>query len=506
MVDEIDFARVDSRIVLTNTPERDGLELPTREQMEAAIAAAAAANLEPWVDTVREEPLIAELPEPGSVLEERHDEDLDLTTWRLSNGVTVLVKPTDFNEDRFTLEAFSPGGTSLGSSPVEISEVLATSFVQSGGVGSFDATELRKRLTGKIAQANAWIGGFEEGFSGGGSPDDLETAMQLLWLSAMQPRRDEEAFTSLLDRFATMLENRSMNPDQVYSDSLTVILYGNHPDARPLDVDRLRTSDLDRSLDFYRDRFEDLDDLVVVIVGAVELETLRPLVEQYLATLPRRTARKRGGTTACASWRARCTGSSRPAWTKKARTTLVMHGDAEWTRKNRYALGALASALDIRLREVLREDLSGTYGVSVSGSTNAWPAPHWRLTVSFGCEPSRLDELVAQAIGVLEEVRDEGLDPSYLQKVREQDLRANEENVRTNRYWSSVISFRERHGIDQRGGTRDPGLHRGVLRRGPARGGPAAPPDRGTHPDRQGARGGILIPTPRSRRTSNPVR
>jgi len=113
-------------------------------------------------------------------------------------------------------------------------------------------------------------------------------------------------------------------------------------------------------------------------------------------------------------------------------------------------VSTLASALDIRLREVLREDLSGTYGVSVRGSTSPWPEPRWQLTISFGCEPARLDELVGQAVAVLEEVRDEGFDPEYLEKVREQDLRSHEESIRTNGYWSSVISFRARYGIDQR--------------------------------------------------------
>ena len=450
LVKQIDFSRVESRVMLTNTPEREGLALPTREGIEAAVVAAASADLEPWVDEVQDEPLVSGLPEPGEIIDEQYDGDLDLTTWTLSNGVTVLVKPTDFNEDRFSLEAFSPGGTSLGTEDGDVSEDFAATFVSAGGVGAFDRSALSKRLTGKIAQTNAWINLFEEGFSGGGSPDDLETVMQLLWLRATQPRRGEAAFTSLVDRFATMIENRAMNPDQVYSDSLKVILNDYHPRAMPLDVETLRTADLDRSLEFYRERFEDLDDLIVVIVGAVELDGLRPLVEQYIATLPATDREETWQDTGVRWIDGPLHRVIEAGVDEKARTTLMMYGDAEWTRLRRYQINALAAALDIRLREVLREDLSGTYGVSVGGSVQPRPEPYWSLAISFGCDPERLDELVAQTVAVLEEVRDQGLDASYMEKVREQDLRSLEENVRRNGYWSSVLSFRARYGLDQR--------------------------------------------------------
>jgi zinc protease len=450
VVDEVDFERTDSRLVMTNSPEREGLPLPTREEMEGALATAAAAAVQPWVDTTREEPLITALPEPGRIVDEQYDEDLELTTWTLSNGVTVLVKPTDFNEDTFQFSSFSPGGSSLGASPQEISESLAAFFVDAGGVGEFDAIELQKWLTGKIARSRATIGQFEEGFSGSGSPDDLETVLQLVYLQATAPRRDEAAFDGVIERFSTYFENRSLDPNQVYSDSLTVILFDNHPDAQPLTADELRSADLDRAFAFYEDRFEDLDDLVMVFVGALDIDALRPLAEQYLATLPATDREETWRDNGMRMIDGPLHRAVEVGMDEKASTTLIMHGEADWDRMSRYSMGALASALDIRLREVLREDLSGTYGVSVRGRVSAWPEPRWQLTISFGCEPARLDELVGQAVAVLEEVRDGGFDPDYLEKVREQDLRSNEENVRTNGYWASVLEFRAQYGIDQR--------------------------------------------------------
>jgi zinc protease len=450
IVDDIDFGRTDSRLVMTNTPELEGVPLPTQEEMDRALATAGAAVVEPWVDATREEPLIASMPEPGSIVDEAYDEDLDLTTWTLSNCVTVMVKPTDFNEDSFQFTSFSMGGSSLGSSPQDISESISAFIVDGGGLGDFDAIELQKWLTGKIARSRAMIGRFTEGFSGGGSPDDLETVLQLVYMQATSPRRDEAAFDSTIKRFATFFENRSLDPNQIYQDSLTVILYDNHPDAQPLTSEDLRSADLDRAMDFYRERFADLGDLVIVFVGMLDLDTLRPLAEQYLATLPASGGEETWRDNGMRMVDGPLHRSVEAGVDEKASTTLIMHGDLEWDRKNRFAVSTLASALDIRLREVLREDLSGTYGVSVRGSSSPWPESTWQLRISFGCEPARLDELVGQAIATLEEVRDGGFDPEYLQKVREQDLRSHEENIRTNRYWSSVISFRAQYGIDQR--------------------------------------------------------
>lgn len=450
VIAELDFGREDSRVVLVNAPQRAGLQLPSEPELEGAMAAAAVATVQPWVDTVSDSPLVADPPEPGEVVAESVDTDLGLTTWTLSNGIRVLIKPTDFNEDRFSFQAFSPGGTSLGSTGPAPAEDFAATIVASGGVGEFDAPALRKALTGKLAGAQAWIGTYEEGFSGGGSPDDLETALQLVWLYALHPRRDEAAFASLIDRFSTMIENRSLDPDQVYSDSMSVILYDHDPRAEPLTPEDLAAIKLDDSFRFYRDRFADLDDLVLVLVGDLDLATLRPLVEEYIATLP--------ATDRVETWR-----DNGMRWVDgplhrvietgvddKARTTLMLHGPAEWSRKNRFGMSALASGLEIRLREVLREDLGGTYGVSVSGSVDAWPEPEWSLTISFGCEPARLDELVDEATALLDKVHDEGLPPEVFQKVIEQVLRTNEESVRTNGYWTSVLAYRARHGIDQR--------------------------------------------------------
>lgn len=440
----------ENRVITVTAPQKEDAAPPTEEELRAVFAEIAAIEVDPYEDEVREEPLVAALPEPGRVVEEEMIDELELTIWTLSNGNRVLVRPTDFKADEFQFTAFSPGGRSLGTLELDRTLDLATMAVTSGGVGEFSSIELQKKLAGKRANAQPYISTFEEGLRGGGSPEDLETVLQLAHLHVTAPRKDAEAFGALRQRYMGFLANRSSNPNAVYGDTLSVTLSDYHPWSTPLSSEELEQVDLDRAMAFYRERFADVGDLTWVFVGNLDLERLRPLVEQYVATLPSAGREE--------TWRD--PGIETPPGPlhkvvhagvdEKARTTLVMHGPFEWTRENRHVFNSLGEALRIRLREVIREDLSGTYGVQVSTSTERVPDPQWSLSISFGADPQRLDELVAEVLRVLREVRESGMESSYVDKVKEQQRREYEEGLRENGYWMGNLAFRERHGIDQR--------------------------------------------------------
>ena len=449
LIDRRDVLVEANRVVLVSAPEKEGVAVPTEEELREVFAHVADLEVEPYVDDVSDAPLVADAPEPGEVVATEQVEELGLTIWTLSNGNRVLVKPTDFKEDQFQFSAFSPGGRSQGSLELDRTLDFASTAVTTGGVGEFSAVELGKKLAGKRADVGPFISTYEEGLRGSGSPEDLETALQLAHLYVTEPRKDADAFGALRQRYTAFLENRGSDPNQVYSDSLGVILSGHHPWSTPLQAEQLQDIDLDRAMAFYRERFADVGDLTWVFVGNVDPRTLRPMVERWIATLPS-TGREE-------SWRDPGIETPegplhrvvRAGIDEKARTTLVMHGDFEWNRANRHALSSLGQALRIRLREVIREDMSGTYGVSVSASSSRIPESEWQMRISFGADPERLDELVAEVEKVLREVRENGLDASYVEKVREQQKREHEEGIRQNGYWMSTLTFRERYGIDQ---------------------------------------------------------
>lgn len=453
-VDAVDlggaFQSTAGRVVTVSAGDKPGVHVPNEADLLAVFERVESTETEPYDDGDTDAPLVAALPTPGSITGEERIEELDLTIWTLSNGHRVLVKPTDFKEDEFTFEAFSPGGRSTLPVDDDPSTSVGLMLVSAGGVGAFSAVDLEKKLAGRIASAQPTVGGFEEGLRGGGSPDDLELALQLAHLRITAPRRDEDAAQAMVQRYAALLRNRGADPNSVYRDSLNVILSDRHPWATPLTAERMEAIDLDRALDFYRERAADTGDMTWVFVGALDVEAMKPVVATWIASLP--------------------SDGDPDAWTdvglrtiegplhreihagidEKAQTTLSWTGDLEWTRKNRTCVNALGEVLRIELREVLREDKGGTYGVRVSASTSRIPVPTWGLRVSFGCEPSRLDELVGDVVTVLEKVRADGVDEENFAKVKEQLLRELEENERDNGYWRSVIATRERWGADHR--------------------------------------------------------
>mgnify|MGYP001151306564 CR=1 FL=1 len=445
------FQQTANRVVNVSAPEADDISVPTEADLLALFDRIESTETEPYDDATSDDPLVANPPTPGSITKEETIDELGLTFWTLSNGHRVVVKPTDFKEDEFSFTAFSPGGRSTRPVNDDLSLTLGLSLVQNGGVADFSAIDLQKKLAGRIASASVSAGTYAENVRGSGSPEDLELALQLAHLRMTAPRRDEEATGALIQRYSAFFENARKDPNRVYSDSLRTILLDDHPFSKRITPERLHAIDLDTALDFYRERMADTGDMTWVFVGNLDLETLRPLVETWIASLPSDGDPDTWQDIGMDTIDGPVHETIHVGVDEKARTTLLMHGDLpEYTRKIRTGVDALAKVLSIELREVIREDKGGTYGVSVNGSTTNRPDEEWSMQVGFGTEPSRLDELVGDAIEVLRDVRDDGVKEETFTKVHEQLIRDHEQNVKENGYWMSVLITRERLGIDHR--------------------------------------------------------
>ena len=364
----------------------------------------------------------------------------------MSNGVRVLAKPTDFKSDQVLFTASSPGGTSLAADDDYLSAAWASSIVGASGAGELSAVEIQKQLAGKAVSVSPFIGETEEGFSGSASPRDLETLFQLITLYGTRPRRDETAFRSLMTRVETAIRNRGTSPEAVWSDTLGVVLAQSHPRRQPPSPERLAQVDLDEALAFYGDRFADFGDFTFTFVGAFQLEELRPLVERYLGSLPAIDRQE--------SWRD--VGVRPPPGVErrtvrmgsepKALTAFVFTGPFEYDRENRLLLAATADVLDIMLREVLREELGGTYGASVNASSSRIPNPRYGVQISYGAEPDRLDELTAETFSVIDSLSTYGASEENLAKVKETRRRSRETDLEDNGFWLSAISAYDRDG------------------------------------------------------------
>jgi zinc protease len=439
-----------NRVITADGPEKEEAGVPGEDELLAVFAAVEAAEIAAYEDATSDAPLIAHIPEPAEIVAAKEIEEIGVQRWTLANGVRVLLKPTDFKDDEIVFRAWSPGGTSLASDEAYVSAITASTLVQLGGIGEFSLVDLQKKLAGKVVRVSPSLGSLSEGLSGSASPSDVETMFQLIYLYFTEPRRDSTAFLSFKSRIQAFLANRSADPNSAFRDTLNLTLTQHHFRARPPSMDLYDEMNLDVSFDFYRDRFADASDFIFVFVGNFDPDSLKPLIQTYIGGLPS-TGRQE-------TWRDE--GLRYPTGVidktvykgiePKSQTQIIFTGPFEWTRENRYAIRALGNALRIRLREVLREDMGGTYGVSAGGSGSRDPIPDYQFAIGFGTAPERLEELTGAVFQQVDSLKSFGPSQQDIDKVKEMQRRQLETDLRENGYWLGQLLAYERYGMDPR--------------------------------------------------------
>ena len=418
----------------TEASSDEDLTAATLAQLEAANSL----EVEPYQDALGDVPLLAALPTPGSITSEEQLESIDARKWTLSNGITVIAKQTDFRDDEVEFRAFSPGGHSLVADEDHVSATYAAQIIGGSGAGPHDNVALEKLLAGKRVSVSPYIEELFEGFSGSASPEDMETMFQLITLYATAPRLDPAFFDRYEAQLRSSAEYRAADPDSVLFDTLNTVRRQGHFRARPLTVELLEELDQERAEAIYADRFADLGDATFVFVGAFDWEELRSLAATYLASLPT--------TGRVEEWRD--VGIDPPPGIEdhvvragiepRSNTVLLFAGDMDWSRLEALKLNVAGEMLGIRLRERVREELGGTYSISVSAGGSSLPDAEYLGYVIFGSDPSRTEELFGE---VFEEVKwlREGGEQEYLDKVKEILRTAREEDLRENGFWLGQI-------------------------------------------------------------------
>ena len=429
----------EDRVILASGPQKEGLEPPVEEELLAVFDRVGELEVAAYEDDVGEGALVPVPPTPGRIVERSAIEELGVTEWRLSNGVRVVLRPSDFKNDEVLISAFSPGGASLVSDEDWLEANLATSVVQLSGSGSFSLTQLNKALAGKVARVGPVIGPLFEGFSGRGSPKDLQTLFELIYLSGTSPRRDAEAYESFLTRQGALLRNQSAMPQYTFLKTFVEILSQNHPRRRMITEEMLGDLDQERIFAVYEDRFRDFSDFTFFLAGSFELEAIEPLVETWLGGLPS-TGREE-------VWRD--VGVRAPegliertvykGLEDQSQVALVFNGPFEQSQLNRYRLNSMVSLLRDRLRERLREELGGTYGANVSGGADRIPVSQFSVQILFGCDPARVEEMLQAVQEEIERVRTELATDEEVGQIREQQRRGRETAKETNGFWLGVL-------------------------------------------------------------------
>lgn len=437
-----------NRDVIIMGPEKDKDNLPNEAMVEQWIKTIKQGNVSAFVDQVSDKPLLGTKLSGGKVISEKKIPEIGITELKLSNGVKVILKPTDFKNDEISFSAFSPGGSSLYNDRDFQSVLYATAIIRNGGLGEFNSVQLPKLLSGKRVSVTPYISERSEGISGSTTPKDLETALQLTYLYFTQPRKDPETFKGLIAQQKGGLANRGNDPNSVFADSVAAIL-GNYNVRRTgPSVEKISQISLDRAFEIYRDRFADAGDFTFTFVGSFDPKEIQPLLEQYLGSLPsikRNESAKDLGIQIPAGKIDKKVYKGRE---EKANVRLVFSGDYTYNEKHNNELDALAEVLSIKLIERLREDEGGVYGVGARTSYTKFPKNRYTFTISFACAPENVEKLISSTLDEINKIKQNGAKAVDIEKFIAEESRSTETQLKDNGFWLGYLSNQLQNGDD----------------------------------------------------------
>ena len=429
-----------NQVAILYAPDKEGLVLPTEEQIEDVILAAQQLSYAPYEEKQLADKLIEQLPKAGSIVSEKAYKH-GFKEWTLSNGMKVYVKKTDFAADAVSFRMQAEGGTSVFSNEEAPNFALLNSAIADAGVGQFDATTLRRMLSGKSVRVQPSVNTRGQSISGGVSLKDMPTLFELVHLYFIQPRRDTVAFASLINRTHAFLTNRNASPKVDYNDSIRAILYDHHPRLAPVVQATLDKVNYDRILEIYRHAFSDASNFKTVIIGNYDEQELRRLCCQYLASLPSTGKHEQ------INWQnvpKMIEGSSVNRFTKKMSTPLAnvsifYSADVPFTPQSDLELDFLKRCLSIAYTDSVREEKGGTYGVSVDFDLSKDEKPNTTLSISYNADPQRYEELNPIIYQQLEYIAKNGPVASSVDKVKQYLIKQYGQAAITNDYWSYII-------------------------------------------------------------------
>jgi zinc protease len=440
------FGGEDGRVILISGPE--GKPMPKQERIREIVKEVETAKVEAWEDAAPQTALMDKAPKPGKITKETKNDKAGVTEWTLSNGVRVVVKPTDFAIDNVLISGNSPGGNAFAKNADYNSTRWADDVADLGGVGNFDVETLGKMLAGKQVRVSTDIGETTESVDGGGSVKDLETMMQLIHLRMTAPRKDVAAFNVWKRNFTEQIENALRSPEFRYARESNTALWKGNLRRKPPEPADIAKIDLDKALAFYKERFGDATDFTFVIVGAVKLETLKPLVETYLASLPAKGRKEKEKDLKIRRVGGVVKKTFKLASEPKASVQIEFHGPQKWTRDNDRDMAILGQVLSIKLREDLREERGGVYGVGAGGRISRSPFQERSFSIRFGCDPARVDELVKATFDGIASLVKDGVDDPTLDRVKQTFIRSRETDLRTNNFWLGWLTNAYKYGDD----------------------------------------------------------
>jgi len=427
-------------VIMVTAPKKDSIIVPTSDELLKIIEQVKTKEMKPYIDNVSNEPLIPNKLVGAEIKNKVQNEELGYTEVTFANGVQAILKPTNFKNNEITISSYSLGGTSLASNDDIVTAMFASNIIDESGISKFNKTELNKKLAGKDIEINPQISELKQGVSGKCAPTDLETTLQLIYLYYTNPRADKESFDAFVSKMKSQLMFISSNPQFAFYKKLTEVVTQNDPRSIVIPtLEQLDKVTLEKATEFYKNRFADASGSKFFFVGNFEIEKIIPLLQIYLGSLPSNGKAE--------AWKDVSpkfpTGIVEDVVNKgieeKGFVGLVWNTNFDWSQKNILVEKMLTRILDIKLRESVRENEGGTYGLQVRDQVDKFPKSEYSLTIIFGCDPKRQDKLVSVIFDEMEKIIKNGPTDEDINKVKETLIRSRETDLKKNNWWSNKL-------------------------------------------------------------------
>lgn len=437
------------KLVILTGPDKADFEIPTEQQLLAMVEAAARQPIEPYVEEAIATTLMEHTPQPGKIISEEKNDALHTTTFKLQNGVKVIVKPTTFKNDQVVLTGSRFGGQYHYDPDNRYDAEYAATLVTQMGVDQFSPIDLRKVLAGKNAAMTPRIGTISVGVNGQSSADDVETMLQLLYLYFTAPRIDTALYNSFISKQETIYQNMGADPEYYFQKIVLKTLYQDQPWAPRLpETETFAAIDLHRAMNIYKERFGNARGFTFVMVGSLDPDTLRPLLETYLGSLPSTaetpTFRDVGLRPASGPLRVEVEKGTEA----KSLIRMLWNGETPYDLDEQLKVQALVEIMNIRIIETLREDLSGIYGGGMYGAINKYPYSSYSFGISLPCGPDNVDKLIAATLAEIKSIRKRGPQEKDLDKVKETWKQQFHVSMKDNSFWARHLLQSEELAID----------------------------------------------------------
>lgn len=440
----------DSNIrVLLTAPEKEKENLPSEPELLTWLQIYDNLEARPYQDDASDKILFEQSLPDGKIISKRYFPETGHSFWELENGVKVILKPTNFKNDEILVTAFSPGGHSIYPDDQYQNASNAANVIQMSGLEELDAVQLNKLLSGKKVQVAPYISELFEGFNGYCSPEELETLLQLTYLYVTRPGADQKALESMKTRQKNILKDIFNNPYYYYADILRKLKYQNHPRRQAI----LSTADIDQwnadeSARIYKERFADTGDFTFIFVGNIDTTLAQTLLPKYLGNLPTTGRQESWKDPQAALTTGRIDSTIIKGSDPKARVDLTWHGEFDYSdATQRYEFYTMGAYLNTRLRENLREDLAAVYGVNLNTLLLPLPQQIYRINLSFECDPTRVDELIAAVTQEIALLQRGEIDLTALKNIFEIQRQERKEGLQQNNFWMQQLSVRAQYNL-----------------------------------------------------------